>query len=180
MKKWSIGILIVCAVFVSCNKDDDKETSETPEATIVTYKDVALKLDGSSSNEYGMAFSAANGKTYKSSELSTNIAAIDFVTATNQVFIAFDSPMENDDTKTINGARTTKIQLSNVSMTPTEFDAMEDSSKLKSLQITHDKESQPITYRGVVLFETQDGKKGAIKITAVNGSRVLFDVKVMK
>jgi len=121
------------------------------------------------------------GETYKSSDITTeNIADIDFASFTLQAFIAFTSPDDTDDIKDIEGAKSTKIQMTNVVMTSEEFDTIEDDTLLKDLTVFDDKESQPISYRGVILIETAEGKIGALRINLINADRISFDIKVIK
>ena len=183
MKKILVLPLLVLFVgFTSCS-DDDSEDEVVVEETgaILSYEDVELKLIDSDSDEYGVAFSVTTGETYKQSEVSEeNIAEIDLISFANQVFIAFNSPDNNRDFEEIEGAKTTLIQMANVEMTAEEFDMIEDDTLLKDLTVVNDDESQPITYRDVVLFETAEGKIGAIKINLLNAERISIDVKVIK
>ncbi len=183
MKKIFLLPILFLALFAgSCSKDE-KKPIEPPkkEETLNIYKDVKLKLADAETDNYGIAFSSATGKTYKASEISTkNIAEIDIVSFNLQAFIAFESPNESDYTKNIEGVTATKIQHKEVAMTTAVFDAMEDDTVLKKLTVTNDEESLPTTYRKIILFENSKGKKGAIKVKEINRDRILFDVKVMK
>lgn len=180
MKKLVLSILFLSVLITSCSKDDSP-TPEEPEVTISKYKDVELKLDNVDSDTYGIAFSSKTGKTYKASEITTdNIKDIDIVSFNFTAFISFMSPHEAESTKDKDGVTTTKIQHTNVTMTVEEFDALEDDTKLKALTVTNDKEALESTYRGVILFENAAGKKGAIKVKALNSKRILFDVVVQK
>lgn len=181
MKKIFALLFTVSLVgFTSCSSDDDSSEPQH-EPGIITYSDVELKLVDSDYDGYGIAFSAQTGKTYKLDEITTdNISEIDVVSANNQVFVAFDSPDFHEDTKIIEGAKTTKVQIVNVEMTVEEFEALEDVSVLANLDVVPDIQARPITFKGIVLFETQEGKKGALNFKAINARRVLFDVKVME
>lgn len=167
--------------FTSCSDDDGEDPVVEVNGEISSFENIELKLIDSDSDDYGIAFSMTTGKTYKYSEVdSDNVAEIDLVSFANQAFIAFDSPDENDILKEIEGVKSTKIQLTNVMMTADEFDTIEDDTLLKDLTVVNDNESQPITYRDVVLFETAEGKIGALKINLLNAARISFDVKVIK
>jgi hypothetical protein len=67
-------------------------------------------------------------------------------------------------------------------MTIAEFDAMIDSDKLAAITIDQDDKNSfgagdiPI----LVLFKNAAGKKGVIKVTAINAERILADIKVQK
>lgn len=188
MIKKRIAVLPLLALFllgVSCSKDDEAKTEDTPKeedkATIMTYTDVELKLIDSDKDNFGIAFSSVDGKTYKASEINKdNITNIDIVSFVSKAMTAFESPEAADDTKNIEGATKTKIQHIEVKMTEADFDAIKDDSAFKDLTILDDKESKPSAYKGVILFENALGKKGALKLKAHNAERVLMDVKVVK
>lgn len=183
MIKKKIAVLPMLALFllgVSCSKDDEVKVDDKPkeaEATIIAYSDVELKLTDSNKDEFGVAFSSKNGKTYKVSEINKeNIGDIDIVSEVSKAMTAFTSL---DGTK-YEGATKTKIQHTEVKMTEAEFDAIKDDSSFTDLIIIDDNESQPSAYKGVILFENAAGKKGAIKVKVHNADRVLIDVKVVK
>lgn len=178
-KLFLLPLFALGLAFTSCSDDDNEPLVETKEE-ISTFTDVELKLVDSDNDDYGIAFSSKTGKTYKYSEISKeNIADIDLVSFANKAFIAFDSPDENRDINQIDGVKSTKIQITGVEMTSEEFDAIKDGTMLKDLKVIHDKESVQIDYRGIILFETAEGKKGALKVKKLNAQRILFDVVVM-
>ncbi|WP_158973622.1 hypothetical protein [Cellulophaga sp. L1A9] len=183
MRKFlALPLLVLFIGFTSCSDSEDNDEPVVEENNeILSYAGIELKLDDSDTEDYGIAFSTATGETYAYAEISAdNIADIDIVSATNQAFIAFNSPDADDVLSEIEGAKSTKIQVSNVAMTVAEFDAMEDDTLLKDLTVSDDNEAQSITYREVVLFETAEGKIGAFKINMLNAQRISIDVKVMK
>jgi len=181
MKKSILSIFILSILFVSCSKDKEEPKVEETIETIATFKDIELKLADSDKDEYGTAFSASTGKTYKLSEISAdNIAEIDIVSFNLQAFIAFDSPSESDVIKEIEGNRITLIQHTEVSMTAEEFGAIVDDSSLKGLTVTNDNEALPIDYRDVILFKTADDKIGAMKINALNFFCLTYYQKVVR
>ncbi|GGX25511.1 hypothetical protein [Aquimarina muelleri] len=185
MKTKFLSVLFLFTLlFTSCSGDDDAgkpDTGGETEVTLVTYSDIEFSLTDSS-NTNGRVFSTSSGKVYKDSEINAeNAEIIDIVSATSQAFIAFDSPHKATD-PTIVGARITKYQPTGVSLTAADFDAMTDDSKLKSLIIVDDNETISISdYENkIVLFENASGKKGAIKLKALNANRLLVDIKVIK
>ncbi len=184
MKKlFLLPVLFLALLTISCSKEEQptKEEPKVEKEKIVAYKDVELKLEDAETDKYGIAFSSSIGKTYKASEINEkNVAEIDLVSFNSRAFIAFDSPTRSDYTKKFKGATVTKIQHVNVAMTTEEFDKIEDASVLKKLTVKNDEKVLPITYEGIILFENAKGKKGALKIKALNRDRILFDVKVMK
>lgn len=183
MKKVLLFPLLVLFIgFSSCSDDEnDDEVMVETAGEISTFENVELKLVDSDTEEYAHGFSVTTGLTYKRSETtSSNVAEIDLSSFANQSFIAFNSPDQDTVFKEFDGAKTTLIQMANVQMTAEEFDTMEDDTLLKDLKVVHDNESQPIDYRGVVLFETAEGKVGAIKINLLNAERISIDVKVIK
>ncbi len=180
-----LSYLLLVFVFASCSDDDTTEVAkdeETPTVeNLLSYTDVTLKLTSSDSEDHGVAFMSLDGTTAKEDEITTdNIGKIDFVSATNQAFISLDSPHEADETKDVEGVLTTKIQHSGVEMTAEEFEALATNDDLKDLSVTHDRETVAISYKGVLLFEKADGKKGAILVKSIGSDRVRFDVKVQK
>jgi len=177
-----LPLLVLFVGFTSCS-DDENQNEVIPETAgeILSFEDVELKLVDSDSDEYGIGFSVTTGKTYKRSEVSAEtVAEIDLASFANQAFIAFNSPDQDTVFKEIEGAKATIIQMTNVEMTAEEFDTIKDDTSLKDLSVVNDNESQPIDYRGVVLFKTAEGKIGAIKINLLNVDRVSIDLKVIK
>ncbi len=181
--KFLSGLFLLSVLFISCSKDDDAGTPAVggeAQETISTFTDVSFDLDGSSSDPSTL-FSTSSGKSYKVSEVnSTNVASIDISSFVLQAFIAFQSP--DDVSPAISGATTSKFQHTDVSFTSADFDAAADDTKLKTLSVTDDGESISSTDATgkIIIFENAAGKKGAIKIKAINAQRVLVDIKVMK
>lgn len=183
MKKVLLFPLLVLFIgFTSCSDDENEDEVMVEEAgEISTFENIELKMVDSDTEEYGHGFSVTTGETYKRSETTeANVAEIDLSSFANQAFIAFNSPDQDTVFKEMDGAKSTLIQMANVEMTADEFDAMEDDTMLKDLTVVHDNESQPIDYRGVVLFQTAEGNIGAIKINLLNAERISIDVKVIK
>ena len=150
-------------------------------------------------NTIGCYFSAVLGKVLKSSEVTAqNGNKIDFVYfGLNNTFVynKFISPdnVQNYTFSPIPNAITTKIinrqeNCNCTSLSAAEFDGMSTDAKLQSLSI----EQTPSAFSQfdnnvlprVVLFKTQDGRKGAIKIkqfvNAAQQSYLVCDIKVMK
>jgi len=178
--KFLSGLLLCSILFVSCSKDDDNnnmpETGGEAEASLVTFNDVEFSLDDSA-----RFFSTSTGMMHSAEEATTSKEigpTIDIVGASNTGLIAFDSPSD-PRTDVVEGTKT-KFQYQDVSITAADFEAIMDDSKLKDLTIADQNESLPISSKEVILFENAAGKKGAIKIKAINSNRLLVDIKMMK
>jgi len=176
--KFLTYFLFVAVLFTSCSKDDEasNDMGDAPvEATILTHTDVEFSLDDSA-----RYFASSTGKLYLETELNTEAAAIiDVVGDSNQAFIAFSSP---SSTSQIPDGTITKVQHVDVSITTEQFDAIEDDSLLSTISVIDDNESVGISgYQDkIIVFENAAGKKGAIKLKAINATRLLVDIKVIK
>ena len=166
-------------VFISCSKDDIEEAIKDQleqTAAISTYTDIAFALEGNN-DKYPIAFSVAEGRAFMFSELiqPENAAAVDIVAFANQAFIAFGSPSESN----VPQGKVTKIQHTNVGVTAEAFDAM-NVVALNALTNVNDNDSISASSStdSIILFETSNGTKGAVKITAINSERILVDIKV--
>jgi hypothetical protein len=178
--KFLSGLFLFSVLFISCSKDDDSSTpaddgDDQNTETISTFTDIVFSLDDSS--KY---FSTSEGKMYSKSEITAeSTKVIDLVGDSNQTFIAFSSPSKTSE---ISGGTVTKIQHLDTKLTVTNFDDIKDDSTLKNLSVTDDNDSVGITgYKEkIIIFENAAGKKGVIKLKAINADRVLVDIKVMK
>lgn len=177
--------LITSSFLFSCDSDDDDNSNnEDPiEETLVTYSDIEFAQDDNST-EHGRFYSTSDGKMYKSDELNdTNGPTIDVVfQGSESSFIFFESPDDLFDSSIeIPGATSTKVTNFESGFSVADFDAMTDSEPLKNLDIVHDNESiGSLDFPLIVLFENAAGKKGAIKLKAINSNRLLVDIKVEK
>ncbi|QLE02256.1 hypothetical protein HX109_12060 [Galbibacter sp. BG1] len=169
-------------MFVSCSKDDDSnETEPEIEETLLTYEDV--EFGQSLDSEIGIFFATGTGEVFTMEEAIDNADVIDlYYYGSESAFIFFDTP---DDTfftdLEIPGARSTKIMNYETGFTPQMFDDLDEASDFDDVEVIHDdKAIGTLDFPVVVLFETQDNKKGAIKLTAINSSRLLADIKVKK
>ena len=172
-----------------------------PNTNIRTFQDVQLGINTAhSSNTIGAFFSTTTREVYKKEDVTTNNgAAIDiafFGLNQNFTFTKFVSP---DEVQSLNfdaipNATHTKFinfQEScgcSASMSVAQFDAIIDDTLLEALTIKETtgglQDFDNSVVPRIVLFETQDGRKGAIKIKdfVVNGtnSYIVVDIKVMK
>ncbi|WP_298778374.1 PKD domain-containing protein [uncultured Polaribacter sp.] len=168
---------------------------------IRTFQDIQLGINTAhNNNTIGTFFSTTTRKVYKKEDVTAdNGAAIDIAFfGLNQSF-TFNKFVSPDEVQTLtfdaipNATYTKFINLQEscgcpASMSLAEFDAMTDDTLLEALTITETTEGlqdfdNTIVPR-IVLFETQDGRKGAIKIKnfVVDGdnSYIVIDIKVMK
>jgi hypothetical protein len=134
--------------------------------------------------DYGIFFSSADSKVYKKAELdATNGPKIDFALMTfkGSTMAYFVSADDADEKFGITGAKTTKILNYTSLISATEFDALVNDEKLKSLTVTNDDNTFLLSsLPKIVIFETSSGMKGAIKVTNVNATSVKADIKMMK
>lgn len=157
---------------------DEEEffNKEKESMSIHVYKDIAF-----THNDSAKFFSSSTGEMY-SKENITSIEAtsntIDLVEDRNILKIAFKSPTFREGKNS--EEKTTKIQHKDVTMTAEEFDAMKDDIALKNLTIANDNGWKTIFFKGVFLFETSNGKKGAIKVKKHDIKQIIVDIKVMK
>lgn len=169
-------------------------------SNLYRFNNVHLGIN-TAQNTIGSCFSSLLGKVLKVDEINnTNGRDIDFV------FFGFDSSfsinkfispsdvMSYTFARVIPGAITTGIinrQEScgcGTSMTSTQFDAMTDDILLKSMTISTTSagaaEFDNTVVPRIILFQTQDGRKGAIKVkqfvAAGQQSYIVCDIKVMK
>lgn len=115
-----------------------------------------------------------------------NVDLIYFYGTTNEATLC----APNDST--VNGGRgnlplaidltkqnTTKF--SPTTLTTTDFDAMEDDTNISTISTITETKINHLAVNQVIAFETILGKKGLIKITAINGTgtgTIVFDVKI--
>jgi len=172
-----------------------------PNTNIRTFQDVQLGINTAhNSNLIGAFFSTTTREVYKKEALTTeNGAAIDiaffglnqnftfnkFVSPDEVQTLTFDAIPNATHTKFINSQESCGCVAS---MTVAQFDAITDDTLLDGLTITETtgglQDFDNTVVPRIVLFETQDGRKGAIKIKdfVVDGvnSYVVVDIKVMK
>ncbi len=175
-------VFVLSLIIMSCSKDDDSGSTNTDtdsdtdtEQLISTFSDVEFSLDDSA-----RFYATSTGKMYGKSGIDGETSKIiDLVGDSNQAFIAFSSP---SSTSEITDGTKTKVQHTNVSMTVAQFDAITDSKSFTDITVTDDNESIGLSdYKNnIILFENSAGKKGAIKLKAINSTRVLVDIKVVK
>lgn len=164
-------------------KELTKKVTITGNNAIITYTDIEFAQNNDDVN-YGRFFSTSEGKMYKQSEInSTNGSLIDLVYKGGQSsFIFFETPDDLfDDTFEIPNATTTKVKNYDSGFEVSVFDSMTDDENIKDLEIINDHSSiGSLDFPLIVLFENAAGKKGAIKLKAINSDRLLVDIKIQK
>lgn len=163
-----------------------------------THKDIKLGIN-TASETIGSLYSTKLRRVFKTSEINSgNGALIDIVffgLNADFTYNQFVSPEKLYETALpeIPNAKPTKFinktELSPIPLTPDQFNTMTTDALLKNLQIS------TVSYRDefftasplprVVLFETSDGRKGAILIKALinsgkESSYILTDIKIQK
>ena len=172
-----------------------------PNTNIHTFEDIELGINTSHNNNViGAFFSTSTQEVYKQEDVTTdNGASIDIAFfGLNQNF-TFNKFIATDEVHTLtfdaipNATHTKFINLQescgcSASLTVAQFDAMTDDTLLTALNITETtgglQDFDDSVVPRIVLFETEDGRKGAIKIKAfvddgVN-SKIIIDIKVQK
>ncbi|WP_335964476.1 hypothetical protein [Galbibacter sp. PAP.153] len=168
--------------FISCSSDDDS-TQEEPEVeeTILSYQDV--EFGQTTDADMGIFFSSSTGEVFNSEEAASNADVIELAyVGSESTFIYFTSPDDSSSTEVdIPNARSTKVMNAKTGVTGEMFDDIDEADDFDSIEVVNDNEAiGTLEFPVVVLFETQDGKKGAVKLKAINATRLLVDIKVVK
>lgn len=174
-----------------------KQVTVLPDANLLSFNDIQLGIN-SAHAAVGCFFSSELGKVIKQGEVSqTNGSKIDFAFfGLNSTFLynQFVAPDEVQNvgfiaipnashTRVINSQESVGVQLS-----PSGFDALDSGNDFSSINVVETNAGKApfnnSTVPRVVLFQTADGRKGAIKIKSfvTNGpnSYVVADIKVQK
>lgn len=172
-----------------------------PNTNIITFQDIQVGINTAhSNNNIGAFFSTTTREVYKKEDVTAdNGASIDIAFfGLNQNF-SFNKFVSPDEVQTLtfdaipNATHTKFINLQescgcSTSMTIAQFDAITDDTLLDALTITETtgglQDFDNSIIPRIVLFETQDGRKGAIKIKSFiadgTNSYIIIDIKVMK
>ncbi|GHV38846.1 hypothetical protein FACS1894179_02860 [Bacteroidia bacterium] len=163
-----------------------------------THKDIKFGIN-TASETIGSLYSTKLRRIFKASEVnSDNGALIDiafFGLNADFTYNQFVSPDKLDETPLpgVPGAKSTKFinktELGPVSLTPDQFNTMTTDALLRDMQILTvsygDEFFTATPLPRVVLFETSDGRKGAILIKGLinsgkESSYILTDIKIQK
>ncbi|WP_264529067.1 PKD domain-containing protein [Flavobacterium sp. N502540] len=184
------------------------KTSQVFKSTVTVLPDTNLRIltnvklginSAHNGNNIGAMFSTATRQVYKANEINDqNSRLIDIVfqglnsNFTNNRFIAPDQSNNYGFSVLKNAQSTIFINSQNMcncglNFTEAQFDAMTDDSLIKSLNINYSSSGSQefgFTYPRIILFKTQDGRKGVIKIRDMikngSGSYIVCDIKVQK
>jgi PKD repeat protein len=184
------------------------KTSQIYKLVITVLTDTNLRIltnvklginSAHNNNNIGAMFSTVTRQVYKANEINDqNSSLIDIVflglnsNFTNNRFISPDQANNYGYLALKNAQSTIFINSQNLcncglNFTEAQFDAMVSDSPIKSLNISYSAAGAQefgFTFPRIILFKTQDGKKGAIKIKDMvkNGtsSYILCDIKVQK
>lgn len=171
-----------------------------PDTNLRTFTNIKLGINTAhNNNNIGAMFSTVTRQVYKANEINDqNSSLIDIVfqglnsNFTNNRFISPDQVNNYGFLALKNAQSTIFINSQNLcncglNFTETQFDAMVNDSPIKSLNISYNAAGAQefgFTYPRIILFKTQDGRKGAIKIREMvkngTGSYILCDIKVQK
>jgi PKD repeat protein len=156
----------------------------TGEDAIIVYQDIAFARAAANAT-YGRFFSTETGLIYKDSEVNaTTGSKIDLAFATlGESVNYFTSPDDEEEDFNIPSAQTTKVvnYTPDFGITSAIFDAATNDAFIDDITISaSDDDSFGTSHPYIILFETESGRKGAIKTKAVNADRLLVDIKVQK
>jgi PKD repeat protein len=190
-------------ILVTSNGKTSQSFSSTitvePDTNLRIYNDIKIGINSAHANAVGAMFSTATRQVYKANEINAqNSALIDIAfqgLSSNFTYNKFISPSQvsNYGFLALANAQNTIFinsqELCNcgLNFTVTQFDAMTNDTPLQALNIVYNAAGNQefgFSYPRIVLFKTQDGRKGAIKIKSMvqNGvnSYILCDIKVQK
>ena len=192
---------------VTLEASNDK-TSQIFKSTITVQPDTNLRIltniklginTAHNNNNIGAMFSTTTRQVYKANEINDqNSGLIDIVFQglnSNLTYNKFISPdqVNNYGFLSLKSAQSTIFVNSQnlcncgLNFTEVQFDAMVNDTPIKALNISYSAAGEQqfgFTYPRIILFKTQDGRKGVIKIKDMvkNGasSYILCDIKVQK
>ncbi|MBL3658117.1 hypothetical protein [Fulvivirga sediminis] len=137
-----------------------------------------------SDDSYGRFFSIKDGKKFTDSEVTEeNGASIDITFGSFGHSVNFFQSPTSSSFDIPNASETYFMNYqSEVIMTAEDFNEMKDDAALSKFSITKDDEESfsGNSIPNVILFETAEGKKGAIRTKERNSDRLLVDIKVQK
>jgi len=178
----------------------EKQVTFYPNTNLRVFNDIKLGINSAhNNNTVGAFFSTSMQQTYTANQIMASTGKdVDIVffglnsSFSYNKFVSPDQAQNNGFMAIANAQHTVFVNSQEtcgcgLNFTASDFDAMANDSPLKSLSITETPgglqqfdNSQP----RIVLFQTKDGKKGAIKIKEmVNdgvNSYIICDIKIQK
>ncbi|MNQ86862.1 PKD domain protein [compost metagenome] len=171
-----------------------------PDTNLRIFTNIKLGINTAhNNNNIGAMFSTSTRQVYKANEINEqNSSLIDIVFQglnSNFTYNKFISPDQSNNYGflALNNAQSSIFinsqNLCNcgLNFTEAQFDSMVNDSPIKSLNISYSAAGAQefgFVYPRIILFKTQDGRKGTIKIKEMvkNGtsSYILCDIKVQK
>jgi len=178
----------------------EKQLTVYPNTNLRIFSDVKLGINSAhNNNSFGAFFSTTTHEVYKANQInSTNGKDIELVffglnaNFDYNKFISPDQALNNGFSAISNAQHTIFVnsqELCNcgLNFTAAAFDSMTNDNPLKTLNITETPAGMQQfgnVLPRIVLFKTQDGRKGAVKIKQMvsNGtsSYIVCDIKVQK
>lgn len=175
-----VGLLTVILYVMN----DTEEKSAEKSVSVFGYNpvDSFTDIEFAHNPAYGRFFSTETGQMYPDHKIDdTNGPLIDlaFVSIDNSVYY-FESPDEEEFN--IPGATHTLVMnYSNTELSIPGFDSITDDRLLRNLYIYDDDNSfGNNTIPHIILFQNDDGRKGAVKTKSINSNGLLVDIKVQR
>lgn len=179
------------------SKTIEKQIIIKPDTNLLSFSNIKLGINTAHSS-IGSFFSSSLGKVITKNEVNnTNGHLIDFVFfGLNDSFNynQFSSPtnLQNTTFREIPNAKHTKIistqELVGIQLNESQFNNINHGNDFRNITINESSKGNSVfnknTTPRIILFQTQDGRKGAIKIKAFvsegTQSYILTDIKVQK
>ncbi|WGK63678.1 hypothetical protein [Croceiramulus getboli] len=174
-----IALVTACLIlFSSCEMADENipVTEFEESVALKAYYDVSFSLDNSA-----RLFSTLTGESYAEEMVDeTSGPLIDLVSITNEAFIAFTSPDDEQDDYEVPNASFTAIQHLDSPITAAQFDNMVNGNLLAEMEVEADNESIGISdfKDHIIVFRNAAGEQGAIKLRMLNAERLVVDIKI--
>ncbi|UII24533.1 hypothetical protein LVD15_14500 [Fulvivirga maritima] len=166
------------------NEDQSTTTlSINGNSAILEFSDVEFGIEEGDAT-YGRFFSIEDGVVYTDSQISEeNGASVNITFGSFGSSVNFFESPASSNFYIPNATETYFINYqSEVIMTADDFDAMDDDEELSEFTVTQDDGEgfSSNSIPNVILFQTEAGRKGAIKTKNRDSERLLVDIKVQK
>ncbi len=164
--------------------NDTEEKYEEKSVSVFGYNPIYSYTDIEFSHNpaIGRFFSTETGQMYPDHKVDNNngpLIDLAFVSIDNSMYY-FESPDE-EEFNIPEATHTLVMNYDNTELSILGFDSITDDRLLKNLYIYDDDNSfGNSVIPHIILFQNDDGKKGAIKTKNVNSAGLLVDIKVQK